>query len=266
MLGGDDLLLACQAEFALRFVQHYAESLKSRHLSDEKPLDIGAGVAIAQPTFPFHALNALAEELASSAKRLSRACEGHSVVDWMVVSNASVTDPAEHRRLHDWVRYRLSANGPTEQLVLNARPYFVLPDEGRTHSKGKPCLQELQAAADALRAARASEGQEVARSQLKQLPAGLRAGRGAGEHAFKVLPKAVRETLKSHRIVQAWTAIDSPDARAGTGAKTWYTPLVDLVEVSEIPGLGRRPDDDPTGQGAATKAKETDAAIVKVAP
>ena len=266
MLGGDDLLLACQAEFALRFVQHYAESLKGKNLSDGKPLDIGAGVAIAQPTFPFHALNALAEELASSAKRLSRACEGHSVVDWMVVSNASVPDPAEHRRLHDWVRYRLSAAGQTEQLALNARPYFVLPDAERTHSIGKPSLQELQAAADALRSARAGKGGEVARSQLKQLPADLRAGRRSGDHAFRVLPEAVRQTLKSHGISQAWTPIVRPDAQAGARPEAWYTPLVDLVEVSEIPGLGRRIAESPDEQSAATKAAGTDAVFVETAP
>ena len=266
MLGGDDLLLACQAEYALPFVQHYAESLKGKNLSDGKPLDIGAGVAIAQPTFPFHALNALAEELASSAKRLSRACEGHSVVDWMVVSNASVPDPAEHRRLHDWVRYRLSAAGQTEQLALNARPYFVLPDAERTHSIDKPSLQELQAAADALRSARAGKGGEVARSQLKQLPADLRAGRRSGDHAFRVLPEAVRQTLKSHGISQAWTPIVRPDAQAGARPEAWYTPLVDLVEVSEIPGLGRRIAESPDEQSAATKAAGTDAVFVETAP
>jgi len=234
MLGGDDLLLACRAEFALPFVANYALALANKPLSDKRPLDIGAGVAIAQPTFPFHALHALAEELAASAKRLSRACEGNSVVDWMVVTNASVTQPAEHRRRHDWLRYRLHADGPIEQLAVNARPYFVLTGPERTHSHGKPSLQALIAAAKDLRETRVTEGGDAARSQLKQLPGSLRAGRRAGEQAFSVLPDAIRSCLKSHGMIQAWTA--SSDA-----ADSWFTCLSDLVELSEIADLGRRP-------------------------
>lgn len=251
MLGGDDLLLACQAEYALPFVVRYAEELEPLNLADDEPLDVGAGVAIAQPTFPFHALHALAEELASSAKRLSRACPGQSVVDWMVVTNASVPDPSAHRRRHDWVRYRPGADASIEELVLNARPYFVLDDGDRTHSQGKPSLQKLLRAADALRAGRVVAGRDVARSQLKQLPGALRAGRRAGVHAFNVLPKPIRDVLKEHGIAQAWTSLHAPGAAADTPAAAWYTCLADLVEVSEIPDLGHKPPSDGRAADAA---------------
>jgi hypothetical protein len=71
MLGGDDLLLICRPDFALPFVQAYAQALAdSPPLADGAPLSIGAGVVIAKHTLPFHRLHALAEELAGSAKRL----------------------------------------------------------------------------------------------------------------------------------------------------------------------------------------------------
>jgi hypothetical protein len=188
-------------------------------------------VAIAQPSFPFHALHALAEELASSAKRLSRGCAGHSVVDWMVVTNASIPEPHMHRRQHDCIRYMLEELGQVEQLVVNARPYFVLADEARTHPAGARSLQSLLDAANALRAQRTGRGGDVARSQLKQLPASLRAGKRAGARAFSVLPEEIRKVLKKHGIAHPWTNV---------GDNIWCSILADLVEVSEIADLGRR--------------------------
>lgn len=256
MLGGDDLLLVCQAEFALPFVVHYAQALRAKPLSDRDALDIGAGVAISQPSFPFHALHALAEELASSAKRLSRGCTGHSVVDWMVVTNASVPDLQVHRRQHDHRRYKLTQDGPVEQLIVNARPYFVLADPQRKHPadlhslQSSHSLQSLLAAADALRAARTGQGGDVARSQLKQLPASLRAGRRAGARAFSVLPTAIRTVLKAHDITQAWSLL---------GDNSWLSALADLVEVSEIADLGRRVRTAASAGGAADAAARADA-------
>lgn len=235
MLGGDDLLIACRAEFALRFVVHYAKALKSLQLSDDLPLDVGAGVAIAQPSFPFHALHALAEELASSAKRLSRACEGQSVVDWLVVTQAAVSDPAAHRRQHEWLAYRVAKKGAPEEVATHARPYFVLDEDSRAHSEDKPSLERLVATADALRATRPTNGGDAARSQLKQLPSALRAGQRSGRLAFDALPWAIREVLLNNGIDQPWRSANL----ASTPQQRWYSVLPDLVEVSEIPDLGR---------------------------
>jgi len=100
MLGGDDLLMVCDASHALPFVRAYAQALKNFELADKEPLAIGAGVVIAKKTFPFHRLHAMAEELASSAKQLARADETlGSVVDWHITSNAWVNDPIAQRRL-----------------------------------------------------------------------------------------------------------------------------------------------------------------------
>lgn len=241
MLGGDDLLLTCRAECALPFVRAYAEALADRNLSDQKPLDIGVGVAIARSSYPFVGLHAKCEELADSAKRLARGLPeggpGRSVVDWAVITASTMDELSAHRRRHDRLAYSVNQNGAevTEVLALSARPYFVLePPVGSTRT-----LAKLLDTANALRANRS----QVARSQLKSLPASLRLGRIAGEFAVQDLPEPILELLGEHKLEKAWwpvAATPSPDA-ASSAVHRYLTPLVDLVEVVEMAQLGRRP-------------------------
>ena len=56
MVGGDDLLLLCRAESALPFVKHYASKLSALRLHDGKPLGVGAGIVICQPTCSYVSL------------------------------------------------------------------------------------------------------------------------------------------------------------------------------------------------------------------
>lgn len=241
MVGGDDVLLLMQAEHALPFVAHYAQALSDerRKLSDGATLDIGAGVVIAQASFPFHAMHALAEELASSAKRLARGEDNtnRSVVDWMIVTQSAALDVAAHRGLHDIVSYRI--DDVSERLVLSARPYFVLPPyaEAGADPESLSSLQALLAASDLLR----EQSDSVARSQRKALPESIKLGRRSAMAAFADLPEAMRALISEHGSYQdcnPWTEVAATTNDGGVTEKTYLTRLLDLLEVTEIPSLG----------------------------
>jgi hypothetical protein len=229
MVGGDDLLLVCQARFALPFVAEYAEELRRKPLADEKYLGIGAGVVISRPNVPFYHLHAVAEELAGSAKRLFRSQQdpGLSTVDWLVSSGSWVDDVAFIRRRDERIRYRAGEGDSQEEetLLLTAKPYPVL---GGT----SPSLATLLQATNRL-----EEGQ-IARSQLRALVEVLRTGRFAGELAFLELEGGTRETLEkamtAGKIEGVWKALE--DGTTGPLYQTW---LQDLVECYEIERLGR---------------------------
>ena len=73
MLGGDDLVLACGAPFALSFVIALAKEIKETTKTmpaGKGPLTLGAGVAIVPDSFPFYRAHELAEELARKRKTL----------------------------------------------------------------------------------------------------------------------------------------------------------------------------------------------------
>jgi hypothetical protein len=241
MVGGDDVLLLTQAEYALQFVAHYAQALSDdrRKLSDGATLDIGAGVVIAQASFPFHTMHALAEELANSAKRLARGNDNanRSVVDWMIVTQSAALDVAAHRRLHDIVSYRV--DDVSERLVLSARPYFVrqpCPLAGAS-PESLSSLQALLDASDALR----KQSDAVARSQRKALPERIGLGRRSAIAAFAGLPEAMRTLISAqggYKDCNPWTEVAATSIDGKITEKTYLTRLLDLLEVAEIPDLG----------------------------
>ena len=230
MLGGDDLLMACQASYALDFVRNYAQALTQFDLPDSQPLGIGAGVAICQSSMPIHVMHALAEDLASSAKRLARASAQTSVVDWMVVTNATTMDLAQHRKQHDVVRYQVSSHDET--LVLSQKPYRVLAASGE-EPESVPSLNSLTKLMDAASGLRKPG---IARSQLKALPQALRRGLRAGKFAFEDVPDKTRCAIEQTGVgTNPWTRPDKANS-----PHLWMTAVPDLVEVVEIPRLGRR--------------------------
>lgn len=200
MLGGDDLLLACAARYALPFVRAYAEALDRLPLCDGKPLSIGAGVIIAKETFPFHRLHAMAEALADSAKQRYRAEPSlGSVVDWHVTSSSWVEDPIAERR----------ADSLAAHAVLSDKPYPVLG----------PC------SLDALlkEAGRIGQSPNVARSQLRNLVETMRQGTQLAELAWHELPDAMRPLLAS--------------ALAAFGQNGLFRPVCDTLQTSVLPDL-----------------------------
>lgn len=206
MLGGDDLLLTCAAPYALPFVRAYAAALKGIPLCDGKPLSIGAGVAIAKETFPFHRLHATAEALADSAKQRFRAESSlDSVVDWHVTSNAWLEDPIAERQ----------ADCLAGNTVLSGKPYPVL--DARS-------LDTLLRQAENI-----GQSSTIARSQLRNLVEVMRQGPSLAELTWLELPDQMRGRLG--------------DVLAACGQTGLFRPLVgdlqtsvlpDLVELSEI--------------------------------
>lgn len=236
MLGGDDLLLVCRAEFALRFVVEMARQLADEHrkIDEAGTLGVGFGVAIAPPNLPFHRLHELAEELAASAKRYARragAPTGESVVDWQVTSASLVSGVDDHRRRFDMLRYLRPGNGGALlQLALTAKPYPVLKQNDSAWS-----LERLLELADSLNA-----NGGAARSQMKSLPDELRRGFQAGRFAALDLPGDLCQTLRNQLGAGdafPWETIEGGPA----GIERYRTLVADLFEIAEIPSMGRTP-------------------------
>lgn len=253
MLGGDDLVLVCQARFALDFVRHYARQLQTRPIpwqnNETRPISMGAGVVIARYSIPFHRLHALAEQLAGSAKRLYRrqpqdaqgARPERSVVDWLTTTASWVDSPEADRQRHQWVRY--SVAGTAETLALSGKPYFVLPSA----ASAEPVLDTLAGLLDASHklqpaktAAESGNPQQLplARSQLKDLAQALHQGRGYARMRFRNLPQALRDTLKepAHGGLTVETLFQEDPVRKNH----YLTRFLDLLEIMEIGHLGRK--------------------------
>lgn len=213
MLGGDDLLLVARAGIALPFVVTLCAELEAIQMNRaDFKLTLGVGVVIAKHTIPIHHLHEVAERLASSAKRRYRGLEANkkcSVVDWAVYSNAWVDDPEEVRR-RDCMRLC-----GKNLCALSQRPLDVL-GEHRLDS-----LQGLVAAARKL--------DRAPRSQLRYLVDQLPRGRALSELAFAELRETAKKPLAEAGVKAPWRC----------AGNVWITPLLDLVEIVEIPRLGR---------------------------
>jgi hypothetical protein len=219
MLGGDDLLAVCRSDVALPFIVDLCAALE--HLQVDVPkgqfkLTLGIGVAIASYSLPFHHLHELAEALASSAKRKVRGTEKPmrvSVVDWMVSTASLAESELATSRRRDWLRGSASA-----ARVLSMRPLPVL--------KQTAPLQSLQGLLDA-----SSELQSAPRSQLRYLVEQLGRGEMLARLAFEELSPPAKQALARAgiRTTDLWRKLDD-DVHA--------TPLLDLIEVMEVPRLG----------------------------
>ena len=227
MLGGDDLLLACDASFALPFLIHYANQLKQHDLEpsqpERKPLNIGAGVAIVKRDFPFHRAHQLAEELAKSAKRLARQDPAlGSTVDWLSCTESWHGDVADVRRRDALRSYKLDAI-QIEHLILSSKPYPILQSTARPHS-----LETLWNAA----APSESGTKELARTQLKQLATVLPQGKRLAEQAVQNMPAAARETLIQRSIFHEAKPFATPWHAHAEGR--YSTVFLDFLELFEL--------------------------------
>lgn len=215
MLGGDDLLLVSRAEIALPFIVTLCAELDA--IQKDRAgfkLTLGVGVVFAKHTIPIHRLHEVAEQLANSAKRRFRGLKDgeakRSVVDWAVYSTAWVDDPEDVRR-RDWLR-----DSGDERRVLSQRPVDVL-------GKGTGSLQALVNGAETLKYA--------PRSQLRYLVDQLPRGRALSELAFAELPQEAKGPLAAVGVTTPW--------RRAANNGPWLTPLLDLIEITEIARLGR---------------------------
>lgn len=227
MVGGDDLLLACRADAALRFVINYAAALRHLSADDATMWTVGAGVVISRPNVPFHHLYQIAEALTKSGKRLHRGLpdtQKASVVDWMVSTTAWVDNPIAQRQRDCLIRAEV--NGAIETLALTRRPCRIL---AKVSAPYLDSLEGLSEVATRLSAA-LTEGR-IARSQLRDLVDGLARGRRASALLFDELPRDLRHELGQRGVTKPWEAV---------GDGSWVTSLADLVELVEISRLGRK--------------------------
>jgi hypothetical protein len=213
MLGGDDLLFVCDAAFAPYFVVEYAKALQTRNLADEKPLEIGVGVAIVNRTFPFHRAHALAEQLAASAKRRYREDGSGSFVDWLAVSE-SWHEEVQEVRARDAVR-RYKVERAEETLVLSAKPYPILGGAG---SLGTLLAEATKAVVG-----------KLPRSQIIGFAQALEHGRRQAEFALRNLPDRVRQPMA------AAVEDDSPWSEPTKGR--FVTRVLDFLELFELERL-----------------------------
>lgn len=232
MLGGDDLVVACDAPLAFRLITRLAGLVESQDRAPGKKFTLGAGIAIVKSSFPFHRAHALAEQLAASAKVRWRSekADGSSppsMVDWLVTSEAW-HDDLEGTRGRDAVR-RLRVGGSEERLVLSRRPYPVrsaikgVSDKEAQKHRNSSSLEGLLNVSDDLR--KGVKGNRVARSQVMCLADTLPLGKRQGIHAARDLPDAVKTALSP--LLEN----GSPwDANGTTG-------IHDLLDIHEISSL-----------------------------
>jgi hypothetical protein len=234
MLGGDDLLMVCQASCALPFIRYYAECLKvfndtyCKGAGAPPPLTIGAGVVIATPSLPFYRLHAVAEEMAASAKRLYRSLGKESkcsTVDWTICTEAWLDDVVDKRMRAEVIEYQTGQG--SERLILSQKPYRILGGEGTFEGILKKA-SDLKPGDE--------DQRQAARSQLRDLVEALPQGRQRSELAFRKVKSPTSGVLES--IVGGktpWTQL------AGNGERTTYlTYLKDIVEATEITYLGKK--------------------------
>ncbi|HPC19743.1 MAG TPA: hypothetical protein PL039_06025 [Kiritimatiellia bacterium] len=232
MLGGDDLLMVMRAKHALPFAVAYAKNLAGLgNMPDGQPLDIGCGVVIAHPSFPFFRLHEIAEELAASAKRLVRGERRCSVIDWHVTTDSHIQSVRDSRRR--WV-IRYESGGQQDRLVLSRRPMPILapPATAAPAAAGG----ETAVPADAMSLERLHDEAEVMsqsaipRSPLRALADELYRGRLQAQSAFREFHAKLDPDCRKQI---PW--LKDPWEHADGGA--YLTRFLDLVEIIEIPNL-----------------------------
>lgn len=256
MLGGDDLLVLTRPEFALRFVKHLARALRDKKipfLQDQaRPVSFAASVVIAKHNLPFYRLAEISDALLAGAKRLYRSqtlLAGNdlpperSTVDWNIATASWLDNLDAYRKAQEFVE--IEVDGIREQLALTSKPYFILP--GPEGDDPLDSLSGLLDAADALRFSMkrdpaTREAPKLARSQLRELVNVLGEGHRWSQWKFDNIPDAGRAALEKHAgMKNLWHSLDDPDPDKRT--QRFVTRFADLVEILEIPKLGKRDDD-----------------------
>ena len=150
ILGGDDLTVLCDGEYALKFTHDFLAEFETQVSANEtiwkvannafgnkdehspaiKRLGICAGVAIVKPHYPFHQAYELAEQLLKSAKQVKTKVKHKpaneevqlpcSALDFHVLYDSSGVDLNE-------IRERLKVD--EDKTYLYAKPYIVTPND-----------------------------------------------------------------------------------------------------------------------------------------
>ncbi|HEX8137552.1 MAG TPA: hypothetical protein VF544_08180 [Pyrinomonadaceae bacterium] len=204
VLGGDDLTVLCDGQYALKFTYDFltafqAETKKTHELIEDivkqiaqrafkkDYLGICAGVAIVKPHFPFHQGYELAERLLRSAKQVKEKVQqkiqrdGKEVAEQIPCSafDYHILYDSAHSDLED-IRERLTVdNGETE---LVAKPYIVTNTKELAEAIQKDWAErrtfsQLERRVNAMRTADEDGKRRLPNSQLHSLREALFLGK-----------------------------------------------------------------------------------------
>lgn len=249
MLGGDDLLLVCDAAFGPEFLIRFTQALREPG-NAAASLTIGAGMAVVKHKFPFHRSHALAEQLAGSAKRLFRESDGASgsTADWLAIAEAWHEEIKQVRRRDAVVRYQVGdpqGQCVQESLVLSCRPYPILPAPNHPEQAS---LQSLWTLARVVGGEETGEPMEqragslrAARSQLVSLGTELEKGRRHAEWAAR--------TVNDNKLAAVLNELHGsplPFFQASDGVHS--SRLLDFLELFELARMRQRLLKTPPGE------------------
>jgi hypothetical protein len=268
MLGGDDVLVMALPQYILPLANEFCrrfqdiaarrkEELPSERkaVKDLLPLTMSAGVVIAHQKFPFLSFKRLGERLLKSAKRRAwqvkrkwlawkeqgeQGQEPHRLtgsVDFQVITASGVDDLKTLRE----EAYTLRCPGEPKEIRLTGRPYLVSPERDE--------LKDLRCALARMKAAKVSRG------QMKGLHDVLRRGCQQGHMDFlrwfdrlRVSGRGTEQDARNQKAAicavlglpedtlwpSPWQEDGSPKRPGGDNGK-WFTPLLDVVELFDLP-------------------------------
>jgi len=232
MMGGDDLMLACRAKYALPLVEKITHELQQRglELADGKPLSLGCGVVMAKATMPIHRLQHITEALASSAKTkwrsLPKQQQRNSTVDWEVITQAWIDEPIVARQKNHVHRIN------NHTLLTTGKPYLC--HDGSSSGEKTVTLETLLSADENLNEALESED-SPARSQMLNALHLLPKGELASTIAWRKVPENTRKVVEVSLNVPAfpWQTFEKD-----TSVSQTY--FADFMEVHELKNKQRR--------------------------
>ncbi|WP_440055962.1 Cas10/Cmr2 second palm domain-containing protein [Pseudoalteromonas sp. T1lg65] len=234
MLGGDDLLIVCQAKYAFKLIIELNQQLESSELIDNAPLTLAFGVAIASHNLPFYRLHQAAEKLNASAKILSRSCADKnspiqpSTIDWHIVTQAWLDNPIDARKQQKIRHYEI--NNEEHTLILSEKPYLLNATEGTAGFQAINTLAEKL-----VRNKQPGQPQEdeeiISRSALFKLQHTLTEGVAQTELFLSTLTENFKKELKKNGIAKS--------GFSETTNNTFTTKLSDVIELIELQYLSR---------------------------
>jgi len=232
MLGGDDILIVCDAPLAIPLMIQTCNLLTEYSTCEVaqaslnrafEPLTLGIGIAFVKPSLPFRRAHELAEQLAGSAKRLAGRYPDSHVIDWCVSKNSWLDTPDISRRNEFVVK---TSKPIKAEYLLSGRPYRVHTSSKEwTFSRLWNDAREL--AGDGL----------IARSQLRSLETALVSGPASAVVAIQDLPASLRAKLQAREYI-----FDQSNGLMGSvwqdcGSTQKLNRLLDLIELYEIARL-----------------------------
>lgn len=195
VLGGDDLTVLCDGQYALKFVRDFLNAFEEETKKPQESvadivkqiankafgtdyLGICAGIAIIKPHYPFHQAYELAEQLLKSAKQVKTQVlqtDGRqlpcSALDFHILYDSAHSDLQEIREV------KLKIHGDT---YLSAKPYVVTENlEGQENNLWLRYRRfaELQARVEAMNEKDQDGKRLLPNSQLHSLRESLFLGR-----------------------------------------------------------------------------------------